>query len=108
MDTHTPGTPGRQWEPSTVNRRRTQKMLEKFGRKPCGGDTAAKVGTLRCGGLRARERSERTAWWRAAHGAEGCGRAQPRPRAPVPTPRGHLARGVGLGAGTGIHGAVAF
>ena len=55
MDTLTPGTPGRQWEPGTVNRRRTQKMLEKFGRKPFG-DTTAKVGALRCGGLRARER----------------------------------------------------
>jgi len=41
----TPGTPGaRQWPPSTVNRARTQKKLEKF--RPThmhAGDTTAKV-----------------------------------------------------------------
>jgi len=43
----TPGTPGaRQWPPSTVNRARTQKKLEKF--RPThmhAGDTTAKVRT---------------------------------------------------------------
>jgi hypothetical protein len=81
MDTHTPGTPGRQWEPSTVNRRRTQKMLEKFGRKPFGGDTAAKVGALRCGGLRAR-----------ASGVSGARRAAPRAAAVRGTAHGHRFR----------------